>query len=83
MDYYKKQRIKEKFRRHKGIIIGTIAFGLAGLVVMLVGFYVGGWNIIQWLTGPLGISFFIMLFFFICGTGIILYIFFVKKDKEL
>lgn len=83
MNYYKKQQLKEKFRRNKGIIIGTSAFALAGLIVMIVGFKVGGWDILGWITGPLGISFFIMLFFFICGTGIILYIFFVKKDKEL
>jgi hypothetical protein len=83
MNYYKKQQLKEKFRRNKAIIIGTSAFALAGLTVMIVGFVVGGWDIIGWLTGPLGISFYIMMFFFACGVGIIFYIFFIKKDKEM
>lgn len=82
MDYYKKQRIREKFRQSRWIIIGTGSFGLAGLIVMLVGFYVGGWDIWQWITGPLGTSFFIMIGFFIFGSMWIAYIWFIKKDKQ-
>ena len=81
MNYYKKRNFKEKIKKNKGIIIGTTAFGLMGLFVLLFGFIFGGWNIIEWITGPLGISFFIMLFFFLIGAGIIIYIFSKKDDN--
>lgn len=48
MDYYKKRAIKNKLIKHRKAIIGTGAFLLTGLVVMIVGFAISGWSIVKW-----------------------------------
>lgn len=81
MNFYQKRRIKEYFKKHIGVIIGTGAFLITGLVVMLVGFSISGWSILKWLESPFAATFFIMLCFFLIGL-VVLYILW-KRSKLL
>ena len=81
MNFYKKRRIKEYFKKYIGVIVGTGAFLLFGLVVMLVGFYMAGWSIVDWLQSKWATTFFIMLIFGLIGA-LVLYILW-KKSKLL
>lgn len=81
MNFYQKRRIKEYFKKHIGVIIGTGTFLLTALVVMLVGFSLTGWSIVQWLQSKWAATFFIMLCFFLIGL-VVLYILW-KRSKLL
>lgn len=57
----KKELAKRFFKKHKGWIFGTGLFLLSGIVLMLVGFGICGWNIIEWLQTPYAVTFFVLL----------------------
>lgn len=80
MDYYKKQRIKDHFKKNKKAYIWTGAFAGAALVVMLIGFAMSGWDLIKWLKSQWATTFFIMLI--LGGFGLFFFLFILKKLKE-
>ena len=56
MDYFKKKKIREKWNKYKGGIIGTGAFLLVGGIAILIGMYANGWNFIKWIKTGYGLT---------------------------
>ena len=60
----KLQKAKTKFVNwiinHKKELIGTGLFVLVGAIVMLIGFAMTGWSIIEWLKSPWATTFFVV-----------------------
>lgn len=81
MDYYKKRKIKETLKKYKAVIIGTSAFALTGLIVMLVGFGISGWSFVKWWNKGYGPTCVIMFVLGAFGAGFLWYVF-AKLLKE-
>lgn len=80
MDLFKKRKIQKWFRaRWKWILSGS-AFLITGLIVMLVGMHITGWNFIKWLQSSYAIGAFVCviggIFLFTIGC-------LIRKNIEL
>ena len=82
MDFYKKRRIKERFKEHWKAIVATSAFVLSAAIVMLVGFAMNGWSIVRWIKSPFGTTFIIMIVFGIIGGFAWFYVLRIIKKKK-
>lgn len=80
MKYETKKKIKKWFKdRWKHVLSGAI-FLITGLIVMLIGFHMSGWSIIEWLHSPWAITTFVFL---IGGIFIWIMAFFLKKQADI
>lgn len=77
MEFTKKRKLKNWLKERKAYIIGSILFLGIGAVLLLVGFYLTGWSIIDWLKSPYATTFFIL-----ATIGIYLIIVVVIRTKQ-
>lgn len=77
MDYTKKRKLKQKLKDKKAVIISTALFLGLGAILLLVGFALTGWSIVDWLRSPYATTFFIL-----AAIGIYLIIVVIIKMKQ-
>ena len=82
MDYYKKERIKDWFRQHWKVLLGTGIFITVALVAMLIGFSMSGWDLIKWFQSVWAERFFICLAIGAIAYLVFLYIYFMLKKRQ-
>ena len=80
MKYETKKKIKRFFKTKWKALLGGAIFLTIGLVVMLVGFSMSGWSIIEWLKSPWAITTFICL---IIGLFLWILAFCLKKQADI
>lgn len=56
-----KKKIKEQLKKKLPWIIGSGVFLVAGVVLLIVGFSLTGWNFLEWLEGPYATTTIILL----------------------
>ena len=66
MNSYKKKKLKKAIKEKWIWFVGTGLFLVGGLVALLIGFYMTGWSIIDWLKSPYATTFFVII-----GVGLI------------
>lgn len=77
MEFQKKRKIRKWLKEKWGWLLGTGLFLGAGIILLLVGFYLTGWSIIDWLKSPYATTFFILF-----AIGVYLIIVLVIKSKQ-
>lgn len=66
----RKELIKRFFKQHKAWFLGTGVFLVVGVTILLVGFSVTGWSIVEWLQSPYAVTFFLIM-----GVGVAFFLF--------
>lgn len=56
-----KKKLKEQLKKKLPWIIGSGVFLVAGVVLLIVGFSLTGWNFVKWLNGPYATTTIILL----------------------
>lgn len=56
-----KKKLKEQLKKKLPWIIGSGVFLVAGVVLLIVGFSLTGWNFLEWLEGPYATTTIILL----------------------
>ena len=56
-----KKKFKEQLKKKLPWVIGSGVFLVAGVVLLIVGFSLTGWNFIKWLEGPYATTTIILL----------------------
>lgn len=79
MKYETKKKLRRFFKSKWKQLLGGAVFLTVGLVVMLVGFYISGWSIVEWLQSPWAIT---TLIFVIGGIFLWVLAFFFKKQAD-
>jgi len=77
MDFTKKRKFFNWLKEKKAVIISTVLFLGLGATLMLVGFALTGWSIIDWLKSPYATTFFIL-----AAIGIYLIIVVIIRTKQ-
>ena len=80
MEYEKKRKLKLWFKARWKFLVGTGAFLLTGLIVMLIGFSVSGWSIIAWLQSRWCVMTIICV---VLGASVFGMMFVAKKNADL
>lgn len=80
MDSFKKYEFKQKIKKYKPILIGSGIFLVVGMIAWIVGCYMSGANIVEWLTSPFAITCYIIIAIGVCILLFILFCFFIGKQ---
>lgn len=80
MKYETKKKIKKFFKEKWKVLLTSGIFLTVGLVVMLIGFSITGWSIIEWLKSPWATTTIICV---LAGLFFLLFAFLFKKQVEL
>ena len=80
MNFSTKRKIKKFIKEKWKFLLGSAIFLTVGLVVMLVGFSLSGWSIIQWLHSPWAVT---SLIFIVGGIFLFVMAILIKKQVEL
>ena len=80
MKYNTKRKIKKFFKEKWKFLLGSGIFLTIGLIVMIVGMYITGWNIMKWLKSPWATTTFIFL---LGGIFLLTFAFLFKKQMEI
>ena len=80
MKYETKKKIKKFFKEKWKVLLASGIFLTIGLVVMLVGFSITGWSIIEWLQSPFAVT---TLIFVLGGLFFLVFAFLFKKQVEI
>ena len=80
MNYNTKRKIKKWFKERWKWLLGSGIFLTIGLVVMLVGFSVTGWSLIEWLKSPFAVT---TIIFILGGAFLLVLAFAIKKQVEI
>ena len=74
MDSFKKYELKQKLKKYKPLLIGSGIFLVIGIIAFIVGCYMSGANLVEWLTGAFAITCYIIIFIGLCVLGLILFL---------
>jgi hypothetical protein len=80
MQFNTKRKIKKWFKEKWKWLLGSGIFLTAGLVVMLVGFSMTGWSIIEWLKSPFCTTTIVCV---LIGAFLLILAFAIKKQVEI
>lgn len=56
MSKYREYKARQKLRKYWAAFLGTGLFLVFGIALLLVGFYMTGWSIIDWLKSPYALT---------------------------
>lgn len=80
MKFDTKRKIKKWFKEKWKFLLGSGIFLTIGLAVMLIGFSVTGWSLIEWLHSPWCVT---TIIFLLTGITFLTFAFFFKKQLEI
>lgn len=80
MQFDTKRKIKKWFKEKWKWLLGSGIFLTVGLVVMLIGFSMTGWSIIEWLKSPFCTT---TIVFVLIGAFLLILAFAIKKQAEI
>lgn len=75
----RKAKFKSFLKAKKGWVLGTGLFAVVGLITLLVGFWITGWSLIEWLKSPYALTFFILLAIALYG-GLMLFLLYKRHN---